>query len=330
MRTSLLAAPLAALASALLGSPSLANELPRPASLLVFPEFDNGTGRTSLLTVTNTDLTPAGAVKIVVVFVNGQAGAQPACSYVEHPRVLTPGDTLTLWSAQLAPDFHRGFAYAYAVSAATQAPIKFDRLIGSTMVLDAGACGTYALNAIPFAAGPELAHGQLTDVDGDGIRDLNGIEYAPCPDRIVVPRFLGYTPSNASTLVLVNLTGGGDFEARVLLMIYNDNEDPMSDEFAFTCWVKAPLPTVSSWLLNEVLLTNPNDPTESVGGLEQGWFTIDGIFANSVTTTITDPAVLAVLVEPLRSAAAELPFGIGQQTNGDLLPSGPFGDVVGN
>jgi hypothetical protein len=61
-------------------------------------------------------------------------------------------------------------------------------------------------------------------------------------------------------------------------------------------------------------------------GLETGWFQLDGLVANSVSTTIIDPAILAVLVERNGSnegpysRASELPFLNGKQTNGDLLP----------
>ena len=59
---------------------------------------------------------------------------------------------------------------------------------------------------------------------------------------------------------------------------------------------------------------------------EAGWILIDGGTASSSATSISDPAFIAVLVDLGLFSAAELPFTIGEQSNGDLLPNSIFGD----
>ena len=62
--------------------------------------------------------------------------------------------------------------------------------------------------------------------------------------------------------------------------------------------------------------------------IESGWFRLDGLVAQSSAHTIVDPAVYAVLIERAGAVAVvDLPFELCTQTNGDLLPVGPFGDL---
>lgn len=310
---------LLALATAVL-SPEVCAQLPRPGSLLVFPEFDNAPGKQSWITVTNVDTGVTGAIDVRFFFVNG--GPTNACTTTDFTRSLTPGDTLTLTS-QMVPT-PRGYVYAYAASPLTAAPVAHNHLTGVAVHQNALTCASHSTNAVTF--GSPAAQGAPTDVDSDGVRDLNGVEYDRAPDAILVPRFFGQTLSASSQLVLINLTGGVQFECEVRLTGFNDNEEPFSVNHSFDCWTRLPLQAVSSLFSNEYLQTTGHSPAEFVGTWEQGWLAIDGVQASSINTTYFDPAVLAFLVDPPRRASAEVPFAVGTQGNGDLLPNSLFGD----
>jgi hypothetical protein len=62
---------------------------------------------------------------------------------------------------------------------------------------------------------------------------------------------------------------------------------------------------------------------------ELGWFRMDGSVAFSSAASVQDPAFLAVRVERFAVIAAmsSLPYGVGEQTNGDLVVQGPFADT---
>jgi hypothetical protein len=86
---------------------------------------------------------------------------------------------------------------------------------------------------------------------------------------------------------------------------------------------------VSALFDNSFLLTTSHAQNETVQGLETGWFKMDGNVANSVATSFSDPAFLAALVECTNSqCVSDLPFELGTQTNGDLLPTGILGDTT--
>ncbi|MFO0985373.1 MAG: hypothetical protein U1E76_27180 [Planctomycetota bacterium] len=127
-------------------------------------------------------------------------------------------------------------------------------------------------------------------------------------------------------LVLVNLTGGTTATADFL--IYNDNEEVFSAELPFSSldqgasstsaarsrWPTSPPPTTTraSWWNATV---------------ETGWFRVDGGVANSSVVTLDDPAIVGMLLERIgRIGDFELPYEIGKQQNGDLLPRNVFGD----
>src|SRR6185295_5613193 len=106
----------------------------------------------------------------------------------------------------------------------------------------------YSVDAVVFrAVPPERA---LTDIDnggaGDGIRDLDGVEYEMAPSKILIPRFTGQSTVYQSDLVLIALTGGAGFTTRLDFLVYNDNEEVFSKNFTFRCWRKIPLSTLST------------------------------------------------------------------------------------
>ena len=315
---------LALLASAALTAPATAHAND-PGSLLLFPEIDARPGSATLLTLTNTNGNAlGGTVRVHLIYVDAAL-----CNRYDAFALLTPYDTLTAYSAAHAPSLQRGYAYAYAVAASGGAAIDFDHLVGSAQVLDGTAMTEYTINALVFSG--QTGHGNPTDLDSDGIRDLNGLEYSMASEYIAIPRFLGQgaLPGVQSELVMIGLSGGTAFTTTLDFLIFNDNEQAFSASYSFYCWARAPLLSISGAFHNNFLLNfTDNNPNEIIGlpGLESGWILIDGGTATSTATTISDPAFVALLVEVAALSSAELPFTIGTQSNGDLLPSSIFGD----
>ena len=295
-------------------APLGAAQLVQTGSLLVFPEFDSRAGHLTPLTITNSR---GPQVNVELVFINAVN-----CSEFNLTFALTPLDTRTqlpLIQGQ------RGFVYAFAKDPATGVAISANVLAGEETHLDAVASLSYSIESFVFQAiGP---NGAATDVDNDGVRDLNGIEYAPVPDKLVFPRFVGDNAAYHSELVLINLTGT-QFTTVASILAANDNEELFSAQVSFGCWARLSLSSISSVFTQSFLLsTNQNTNESYPGGLETGWFQIDGSVAFSSAATVNGPALLAVLLEPAQEHLAELPFGRGTQTNGDLLPTGLLPDT---
>ncbi len=338
-----------------LGSGGPEDECPtgqrHPASLLVFPEFDNRSGGLTMLSVTNTnqDFTPvgsalfAGSVAVEFVYIGryGPNGQVLPCLEYNRTHVLTPNDTLSVLTQHHNPNHEQGYVYVFAKSPQTGAAIVHNFLIGHALVLNTIESVDYSFNPYTYLGiGPE---GSPTDHDADGVRDLNNVEYGCSPDRLLVPRFLGQgadlpqgealsSAHFASDLVLLNLTGGADFRAIVDFLIYNDNEEVFSGQTQFQCWVKRPLLEISGAFGAAFLAGSNQDPNEILGAswTESGWFKMNGNVAFSSALALPDPAILALLVErmPGEHGASALPFELGAQTNGDLLVRGPFGDTT--
>lgn len=293
-----------------------------PGSLLVMPEFDNHSGNDSFLTVTNVN--PTEGVETVWVYVNGQD-----CLQYERIEYLDPLDTLTLLTS--FHNYHpwRGFVYVYARSPQTQEPISFNWLTGACMSING--IDTFGFSARPVVFRSNVPHGESTDLDGDGIRDFNGLEYQMLPDQLLFPRFLGQQyGALESDLILINLTGTVYFTADILVELWNDNSQQFNTYFSFACWTRAPLTAVSSAAVNTFLAATNNDPLEILGDpqWEAGWFSIDGIQAGSETQTIVDPGLLAILVERFGThESAVAPFGRGMQNNGGLINDDSFIDL---
>lgn len=336
-----------------------------PGSLLLFPEYRNGPGSVTLLTVTNANCEFDGEVTVEFKFINGST-----CNEANDTQDLTPCDTYSrLVTPATSPG--EGFFWIFAKSKTQNSfanpagnPIVFNHLIGSQLVVDAWEGIDYSVNAISFEAfGNEGENtdrenpGEEPDGPGDGIRDLDGVEYERAPERILIPRFLGQDPVAQmrglhSNLILINLSGGVQFTesalnnaggTTVLIHGWNDNEKMFSLEHTFSCWEKTRLGYLQSEDVegmvpgttvfdNSTLAATDNDPNEIVGGmgLESGWFWVNGFVANSTVESIIDPAIYAVLIETVRGkSAADLPFELCAQDNGDLLPNNLRGDYNG-
>lgn len=313
-----------------------------PASLLVFPEFDNRNGDVSLITVTNTDDTFNNDVDVEFVYIGRVDNQNHLIDCVEFNTThrLTPLDTFTTLTRADDPNQNQGFVYVFAKNRYTGAAIVHDALIGNELIINGINLLTYSFN--PYAFLGVGIEGTPTDHDGDGVRDLNGLEYTCAPDEILIPRFFGQGPAPFydSHLVLINLTGGSGFTATLDLLVYNDNEQVFSAQTSFQCWAKPSLLEISHVFDANFLLATNHSANEPLGlpGIPTGWFRINGNSATSSVTTLPDPAILALLVErrsftadkygPAQTgfSACDLPWETGAQSNGDLLLVGNTGD----
>jgi hypothetical protein len=310
-----------------------------PGSLLLFPEFDNRDGVVTVLTVTNTndDFAPAegnplqfaGTVRVEFKYIGAFDNSYNPinCEEFNREAVLTPNDTLTLITNAHNPQHEQGYVYVFAKSMAGE-KIAFNWLIGNVLTVDGYSAFEYSINPVVFDG---IGDGTLTDLDGDGICDLDGTEYSEVPDEILIPRFLGQGGAYDSELIFVGLSGGAAFTTTVDFLIYNDNEEVFSSEYTFDCWSRVHLLQISGIFDNHFLQNFTNDnPAELLGAplIETGWMRIDGALADSTVVSIDDPAFYAVLVERIGNrGAADLPFEAGLQDNGDLLPRSIMGDM---
>lgn len=296
-------------------------------SLLLYPYYRNAPGVYTLLTLTNTG---AQDVDVEYVYINGSD-----CLEFNRTERLTANDTLTLVTSAHNPgSFEAGYVYAFAKQA--NQPVVSNGLIGQEVILngfsESSQSFDYSINAVAFLG---IGENGMTDLDGDGVRDLDGQEYSMAPDSILVPRFFGQrgmaeSNSPEARLLLVALTGGPAFSTTLDLLIYNDNERVFSAEYTFECWAFPRLTELSNAFLQDFLSdATDHDPEEVLGAesIETGWFRVDGANASSTATSIPDPAFYGVLVDFAGvSASADLPFELCEQDNGGLIDSGLHGD----
>lgn len=290
-----------------------------PGSLLIFPEYDNRPGALTMVTVTNTNLQDTILVEYNYV-------GEGSCSVTPYIEVLQPGDQLSLMTFAHHDSDDRGYLYVFARGFV--GPLAFDYLVGSSMAM--GVFGHLYEGMEPFAyrAGEGLQDFEDTDLDGDGLRDFDGLEYEPSPNTLHIPRFFGQVGGEyESELILINLTGAAQFDTRIDFQIYNDDADKYSATHVFSCWERVALADISSIFKDSVLRNSTShDPAEPVGmtGWETGWFQMNSVWANSGQQTIENPAFLATLVgvDDDTSRFAVMPFATGQNTRGSLFQTG--------
>jgi hypothetical protein len=331
-----------ALAAAALAPSTLADGR-TPGSLLVYPVHNSNMGYITVLSVTNTKLTPVltqfGNVSTNVhfEFVNAlptEGHYAPVCAVNNDVHPLTPADTLSFVTRCKNGPGQEGYVVATA-----QDPAAFDRdwnfnhLIGSELVITPQG-GVYALNAISFKA-VSGSEGSSTDLDGDSHADFDGAEYEGIPDELYIDSNIAVV---GSSLALINLTGGTDFTAFVKFDAWNDNEKQLSATLAFKCWAEVQLDTIGGnggpgTIFNEFYLFNNtlNDFREldtncdGIDDVETSWARITGINATSNIEGIQDPALLGAITGGSRGQ-----FAVGRllwesdakQLNGDFLNLG--------
>jgi hypothetical protein len=296
---------------------------PEAGSLLVYPYFDNTRGTATFLTVTNTnDDVLTGTVNVEFIYIDAHT-----CLEFNRTHRLTANDTLTVLTSVHNPNMHRGYVYAFAKSPVTGQAIAWDHLAGTNLILGISTIFDIEVNAIVFKAGEGLVQGTPTDLDADGIRDLDGAEYQASPDELLVPRFFGNALGIQTDLILIGLTGAR-FTTIVNFLVYNDNEEVFSTQYSFDCWDRVHLTDISGIFRRDFLLTTLHNPFEIQGTtLESGWYRMDGNLAFSTAAQVADPAFLALQLERINGlGVAALPFTKGSQTNGGLLSMHLFGN----
>ena len=312
----------------------------RPGSLLLYPEFENEPGSLTLVTVTNTNCEFTGAPWVDNISVHFVYIDKDGCDEFDRTVTMTPCDTFSVLTRAHNPNAEEGYLYVYAQALNTSNPVSYNHLIGQLLVLNSLDAFEYSVNAVSFES--PLLQGELTEINGNGLRDMNGIEYREAPDEILIPRFLGQCIPDVkfggpmvprlcvtSELILINLTGGAAFLTTVDFLIWNDNEQQFSAEYSFNCWDDPELLEISGVFGQDFLAGSADDPDEIVGApyLESGWFRVNGALADSLAVSIPNPAIYAVLVEEMGTyVAADLPFEYCSQDNGSLLARNLLGN----
>ncbi len=297
-----------------LAATAQANSIDKAGSLLVFPYFNNTSGSTTYLTVTNSNADAAGTIDVEFVYINGDD-----CLEFNRTRRLTPNDTITVSSFLDNPNDRRGYVYAFAKSTTTGAPVSFNFLEGNSIVLSGADSLSTNIAPVVYAAVP--AQGANTDVDGDGNRDMNGVEYAGSANEIHIPRFVAAADSS---LIVLGLTGA-QFRTVISFLAYNDNEEAFSGQFTVDCWDIRRLQNISG-VFTESFLESTNHAMGEMGfnGIETGWIRLVGQTAFSSAAQRNNPAFIAMSID--NSSFSSLPYGAGTNNNGDLLVFGPFTD----
>jgi hypothetical protein len=282
-----------------------------PGSLLVYPEYDNRPGHLSLMTITNTNSnTTTGAIRVHFVFVNSTNCLETNLNFN-----LTARDTVSFLSTVYTGANERGYAYGWAVHPTNGKAIDFDHLIGSLLRVDGVAPLDWSVQALVFQGRPGA--GLETDVDHDGKRDLDGIEYDKAPNKIYVPRFFGQYPEPQqrnlplADLILFRPLGPTNSTTTVGFLIWNDNEEVYSASYTFSCWTRQRLLTYAGSFGHTFLSFTNDAPNEIIGmnTVEAGWFEVRGqVATTSSGQTTSNPPIFGVLVEQRPQTAADLPF----------------------
>lgn len=307
-----LLAPLVLLAGALPGTP--AAQAPSPGSVLVFPVHDSRALLT-VINVTNTATGSGSAVRALYRYVNAKPSANPLqagqCSTLYRSEALTPGDTVSVLSACHDGSGAAGYLTVTAQHATAGYAIAHDHLVGSTLVVyPEGSVYTLA----PYAFRSVLPKGSPTDVDLDGLYDLDGTEYEAPPRLLFADSFLAVADTR---LVLLHLTSSMDDDVAVKLDIQNDNEFPLSMTFVFRCWFELPLQSLGGVFTQAFLVTTPDDPDEldvdcdGLGELETGWFRVRPLVSSGLGTKPDPPVLGALTAGPFDAEGGRLLWGSG-------------------
>ncbi|MEQ8762794.1 MAG: hypothetical protein RL885_02625, partial [Planctomycetota bacterium] len=198
----------------------------KPGSLLIYPSYDSDPGSGTVISITNTKDDPSfnqntnlnGVVDVHFIYIDGDYWSE----FNRFER-LTPNDTFTILAGVHNPNSETGFLYAVALNPTTQAPMSHNWLVGDEIVADSSGNWLYGFEAIAFKA--LTGDGADTDLDQDGLLDLDGSEYEEVADEMMISSFIGQDNSYViSTLILVSLVPSSDYESRLDFKIYNNNE----------------------------------------------------------------------------------------------------------
>ncbi len=277
-----------------------------PGSLLIYPSYDSDPGSGTVISITNTKDDPSfnqntnlnGVVDVHFIYIDGEY-------WTEFNRFerLTPNDTFTVLAGVHNPNSETGFLYCVALNPTTQAPMSHNWLIGDEIVADGGGNWLYGFEAIAFKA--ITGEGADTDLDQDGMLDLDGSEYEQVADEMMISSFIAQDTANGvtSTLILVALVPSSDYESRLDFKVYNNNEYEFSATYKLRCWAFVELGDIDAVFEDSFLSATWVDTRAnglSVG--TTGWARINGDRAIDIVGNepmIDDPAFVGAFAQSL-------------------------------
>ncbi len=274
-----------------------------PGSVLIYPEYLSGSGSGTVISITNTKDDPSfnqntnlnGVVDVHFIYIDGEY-------WTEFNRFerLTPNDTFTVAASTHNPNSEQGFLYCIALNPNSQAPMSWNWLIGDEIVADSNGNWLYAFEALAFKS--LAAEGDNAD-DGDGVIELDGVEYQAVGDKMMISSFFGYDDSGITAgLILVALAPSSDYETTIDFQVYNNNENEFSTTHRFRCWDMVDLYDIDSVFTDAFLKSTPYD--SRVNGLTYttGWARLDGDRATDIVgnePAINDPAFVGAMFQSL-------------------------------
>ncbi len=282
-----------------------------PGSVLIYPVYESSPGSGTVISITNTKNDPSynqntnlnGVVDVHFIYIDAEY-------WTEFNRFerLTPNDTFTVLADTHNPNSEDGFLYCIALDPNTNAPVSHNWLIGDEIVADGSGNWLFGLEALAFKS--LEADGDPGDADGNDLIDLDGVEYEAVADEMHISSFIGQDSAGGvtSTLYLVALVGSSDFETRLDLTIYNNNEQAFSATHAFRCWDAVELSDIDSLFDDSFLVTTIYD--SATGGLligTTGWARLDGDRAVDVVGNepqVIDPPFVGALAQSLDGFAS--------------------------
>jgi hypothetical protein len=277
-----------------------------PGSLLIYPIFDSGPRAGTVISVANVSTTVSVDAHFIYI------DADNDWREFNRFELLTPRDEFTIRASTHVAGAKRGFLYVVAEIAnggTKRDPDTLNYLIGDEIVVDSSDNFLYAFEAIPFCR----KAGAIDN--GDDVLDFNNEEYFKVSDKMYVSSFLGNTyvkdatDNLTTTLIFVALVGSSDYETRLDLLPYNNNEDEYSAGYRFRCWAAVKARDIDDLFSDTFLKSQPTWDNREIGlPWTSGWVEIDGDEAVDVVGNepkINDPPFVGAMVQALgRSASA--------------------------
>ncbi|MEQ8768332.1 MAG: hypothetical protein RL885_30795 [Planctomycetota bacterium] len=272
-----------------------------PGSLLIYPIFDSGPEAGTIVSVAN--VSQDISIDAHFIYIDADDNWREFNRFEE----LTPRDEFTIRASTHVAGAKRGFLYVIAETfdADRRDPDSLNYLIGDEIVVDSIGNFLYALDAIPFCAKAPF------NSNFDDVLDFDNEEYFKVSDKMYVSSFLGNTDGDGAdlttTLIFVALVGSSDYETRLDLLPYNNNEDEFSASWNFRCWDAVSLLTIDGFFLDSFLKGLPTYDNRDIGiPWTSGWIEIDGDEAVDVVGNepkVEDPPFVGAVVQALGSYA---------------------------
>ncbi len=293
----------------------------RPASALVYPIYISDPNFLTLVSVTNTST--AQTTRAVFSYVDAVQDPQNPllptdCRNYYRAETLTPADTITVLTRCHVAAQARGYLVVKAQDP-QGTTWSHNHLVGSSLILNLGTGSLASHLPVPFES--VLPEGTATDVDLDGRADFDGTEYEAFPADLQMDSFLAVANSR---LTLAHLSQDHHAKVLVQLLIWNDNEFPLSAQFNFRCWFEAPLPFLSAAFTQNYLANNtPDDPAEfdvdcdGIGDFETGWARITGVVSTGGFQPRSNPPLLGAMSRGPLEAGRTL-WGSHETVDGEL------------